>query len=258
MAFRFLWEYSRPERSGRSKSHRPGRHLSLEALWPADYGGQNSAIIELIIEFLPVRSISMHQYLAEAILFSMALSASRAHPEHRMVIRSFPSGTITRSQFQRTIIIIKRSYRESRFYISGSRQETDRRIDQPVDNLFHDHGQDYFLYGKFDYILSDIDYLTANLNYEGLTLRSVRFYRTNSLRYSSDNKCISDHFVFPNYQFGAKRRVESICRGYAREGGLIHTPVPSILRTSNLLAIRSQLHDCRRSQFHDNRYQINI
>ena len=39
------------------------------------------------------------------------------------------------------------------FLVSGSRQETDRRIDPPVPSLFHDHGYDYFLYGKFDYVL---------------------------------------------------------------------------------------------------------
>ncbi len=51
------------------------------------------------------------------------------------------------------------------YFISASRQETDRRIDQPVPALFHDHGFDYFLYGKFDYLLNQNDYLTANFNY---------------------------------------------------------------------------------------------
>jgi len=51
------------------------------------------------------------------------------------------------------------------YFLSGSRQETDRRIDPPVPNLFHDHGFDYFLYGKFDFVLSDVDYVTSNLNF---------------------------------------------------------------------------------------------
>ena len=51
------------------------------------------------------------------------------------------------------------------YFISTSRQETDRRIDQPVTQLFHDHGFDYFFYGKFDYLISDNDYITANLNF---------------------------------------------------------------------------------------------
>jgi hypothetical protein len=51
------------------------------------------------------------------------------------------------------------------YYFSGSRQETDRRLDQPVEKLFNDHGLDYFLYGKLDYLLSENDYVTSNLNY---------------------------------------------------------------------------------------------
>src|SRR5205085_2832333 len=39
------------------------------------------------------------------------------------------------------------------YFITGSRQETDRRIDPPVRTIFHDHGFDYFLYGKADYLL---------------------------------------------------------------------------------------------------------
>jgi hypothetical protein len=51
------------------------------------------------------------------------------------------------------------------YYFSGSRQETDRRLDQPVENLFNDHGLDYFLYGKVDYLSGENDYITSNLNY---------------------------------------------------------------------------------------------
>ena len=67
------------------------------------------------------------------------------------------------------------------FFISGSRQETDRRIDPPVSSLFHDHGFDYFLYGKFDYILSDVDYLTSNSTLVEPKLRS-RTIRSNKSR----------------------------------------------------------------------------
>ncbi len=51
------------------------------------------------------------------------------------------------------------------YFFSASRQETDRRIDQPVENLFHDHGFDYFTYGKIDYLINENDYITANLNF---------------------------------------------------------------------------------------------
>ncbi|MDR3668303.1 MAG: carboxypeptidase-like regulatory domain-containing protein, partial [Ignavibacteriaceae bacterium] len=51
------------------------------------------------------------------------------------------------------------------YFIEASREETDRRINQPVQPLFNDHGFDYFTYGKFDYLLNENDYLTANINY---------------------------------------------------------------------------------------------
>ncbi len=51
------------------------------------------------------------------------------------------------------------------YAVSASRQETNRRIDQPTPKLFNDHGFDYFGYSKFDYLLSPIDFLTMNLNY---------------------------------------------------------------------------------------------
>ncbi len=60
------------------------------------------------------------------------------------------------------------------YFVSASRQETDRRIDPPLEYLSHDHGFDYFLYGKFDYLLSDRDYLTLNLNW-GRTYTQIPF-----------------------------------------------------------------------------------
>ncbi len=51
------------------------------------------------------------------------------------------------------------------YFFSASRQETDRRIDQPVPNLFHDHGFDYFAFGKIDYLINENDYITGNFNF---------------------------------------------------------------------------------------------
>ena len=51
------------------------------------------------------------------------------------------------------------------YFISASRQETDRRIDQPVENLFHDHGFDYFLFGKIDYLINENDYITTQFEF---------------------------------------------------------------------------------------------
>ena len=118
------------------------------------------------------------------------------------------------------------------WFISGTRQETDRRIDPPVQTIFHDHGFDYFLYGKADYLLSDKDYLTLNLNY-GITNTQVPFdsvevggigapqaqddqqYTTNSFQTLSYFRSISSE---------ADRESNLLVAGFAREGSLKYTP----------------------------------
>ncbi|HWF45183.1 MAG TPA: hypothetical protein VG537_11120 [Candidatus Kapabacteria bacterium] len=118
------------------------------------------------------------------------------------------------------------------FFLSGTRQETDRRIDPPVQTIFHDHGFDYFLYGKADYLLSDKDYLTLNLNY-GITNTQVPFdsievggigapqaqddqqYTTNSFQTLSYFRSISTE---------TDRESNLLVAGFAREGSLKYTP----------------------------------
>jgi TonB dependent receptor-like, beta-barrel/CarboxypepD_reg-like domain len=73
-----------------------------------------------------------------------------------------------------------------RYFISGTRQETDRRIDQPIINLFNDHGFDYLLYGKFDYLLSNEDYLTSNINYSN-TYTEIPFDPVEGINYDTQN-----------------------------------------------------------------------
>jgi len=111
------------------------------------------------------------------------------------------------------------------FYVSGSRQETDRRIDTPVPRLSHDHGFDYFLYGKFDYILSDIDYLTCNLNF-GKTFTQVPF--DPSLPIASDLQETSNSFQAISYfrALGIEIDKESnlFIGAYDRQGGLQYSP----------------------------------
>ena len=111
------------------------------------------------------------------------------------------------------------------FYISASRQETDHRIDTPVPNLYHDHGFDYFLYGKFDYILSDIDYLTANFNF-GRTSTQVPY--DPKVQIASDaqetSNSISIYFLFSCAEFTKRSRREFVHRNVCREGSLVYIP----------------------------------
>lgn len=112
------------------------------------------------------------------------------------------------------------------YFISGSRQETDRRIDLPVSTLYNDRGTDYFLYGKFDYLLSKRDYITANLNF-GNTNTQVPF-NINKQGFSPDNQKTTNSFQTLSYYHDIshnKHHESKLFAGlWGRQGGLIYTP----------------------------------
>jgi hypothetical protein len=110
-------------------------------------------------------------------------------------------------------------------FLSGSRQETDRRIDPPVEKLFHDHGFDYFLYGKIDYEISDVDYLTLNLNY-GKTNTEVPYDSAEGIADDIQNTTNSFQTLSYYRVLSSEKNKESnlFIGAYAREGGLIYTP----------------------------------
>jgi hypothetical protein len=111
------------------------------------------------------------------------------------------------------------------YFLSGSRQETDRRIDPPVEPLFNDHGFDYFTYGKFDYQLSDVDYITMNINF-GRTSTQVPYDSVEQI--AEDRQSTTNQFQTLSYfriLSEEKNRESNLFIGaYAREGGLIYTP----------------------------------
>ncbi len=92
-------------------------------------------------------------------------------------------------------------------------------------NLFHDHGFDYFLYGKFDYIVSDIDYITANLNF-GRTSTQVPY--DPRVQIASDLQATTNSFQAVSYfrvmNSQSDREQNLFIGAYAREGGLVYTP----------------------------------
>ncbi len=107
------------------------------------------------------------------------------------------------------------------YFFSGSRQETDHRIDQPVTKLFNDHGFDYFLYGKLDYFFGNNDYLTSNLNYSS-TQTQIPFDPVVAINYDTQGsynafQTISYYHTFSN----EPDKQSSLFAGfYVREGGL--------------------------------------
>lgn len=107
------------------------------------------------------------------------------------------------------------------YFLSGTRQENDRRIDQPVPTLFNDHGFDYFLYGKFDYLLSDNDYLTANLNYS-ITQTQIPFDPAEGINFDTHNSYNSFQTLsfFHTISNEVDKASDLFVGLFVREGGL--------------------------------------
>jgi TonB dependent receptor len=201
--------------------------------FPAEYGGQMSAIIDLNNR-VPTGTFHLDAsiYAGSYLVFNgtkpfspgneVAAGASSAIRSDTLGGRIGPFRALNSNG---QALSISDHIDKLGFYISGSRQETDRRIDTPVPNLFHDHGFDYFLYGKFDYILSDVEYVTANLNF-GRTSTQVPY--DPNVQIASDLQETTNSFQAVSY-FRAMNsqndQEENLFIGaYARQGGLIYTP----------------------------------
>jgi hypothetical protein len=111
-------------------------------------------------------------------------------------------------------------------FFSGSRQETERRIDPPLPYIYHNHGFDYFGYGKLDYLLNDNDYLTMNLNF-GKTLTQIP-YDPIEEGPKDDNQSTTNAFQTLSYFHTISKETDkesNLFVGlYAREGGLKFSP----------------------------------
>jgi hypothetical protein len=113
------------------------------------------------------------------------------------------------------------------YFLSGSRQESDRRIDQPVQTLFNDHGFDYFLYGKFDYLLGDNDYLTANINYS-VTQTQIPFDSLEGINFDTHKSYNSFQTLSYYHTISSEvDRASDLFVGlFIREGGLKYNTSP--------------------------------
>jgi outer membrane receptor for ferrienterochelin and colicin len=111
------------------------------------------------------------------------------------------------------------------YFFSASREETDRRIDQPVPELFHDHGFDYFVFGKIDYLIDENNYITADLNFSK-TQTQVPFDSTEG--YQPDDQITYNAFQILSYNHTISSEPDhesSLFIGAsAREGGLRYIP----------------------------------
>jgi len=112
------------------------------------------------------------------------------------------------------------------FFIAGDRSETDRRIDEPLPYIYHDHGFDYFTYAKLDYIIGDNDYLTTNLNWTR-TVTQVPFDPIEEGRKNDTQNSTNSYQTLSFFHtFSRENEAESdLYLGlFSRQGSLIFSP----------------------------------
>ncbi len=202
--------------------------------FPAEYGGQMSAIMDIHNRVPSGRfHLDFSSYVGSYLVFNgtkpfsagneVATGQSSSAAGDTLGGRVGPLRSINSNGQS---LSFSNHYHNFAFFVSGSRQETDRRIDQPTATLFNDRGTDYFGYGKFDMILNKNDYLTANLNY-GRTETQVPF-DINEQGYAPDNQTTTNSFENLSFYHAIstkKNKFSNFFAGFfARQGSLLYTP----------------------------------
>jgi len=179
--------------------------------FPAEYGGQMAAIMD-IHNRVPAGRFHLD---AETYAGTYGLSALKDSLGNKVTGINSNGQTLAMSGHVGDLGV----------FVSGTREETDRRIDPPVEQLYHDHGFDYFLYGKADYVLSDADYLTLNLNWSR-TATQVPFDPVEQITddYQTASNAFQTLTYYRSLSTALDRESNFFMAGYAREGQLLFTP----------------------------------
>ncbi|HEY9165532.1 MAG TPA: hypothetical protein VIS48_05170 [Candidatus Kryptonia bacterium] len=192
------------------------RATFIDGGWTAEYGGQTAAIIDLQNRVPP------GGFHLDASTYAGSYFAPNSNDTLGKKVGSFKALSSNGQNLSLSDHIGNLG-----LFLSGTRQESDRRIDPPVADIFHDHGFDYFLYGKLDYALSDVDYLTSNLNYSNTYTQvpydSVEGIMNDLQNTSNGFQTLSYYHVISSE---TDRESNLFVGGYAREGGLSYTPGP--------------------------------
>jgi len=193
------------------------RATFLTGGFPAEYGGQMAAVIEV-----ENRVPSGKAHLDFSTYAGSYLGVDNISPDSIGINASKLKPVNMNGQ----TLSLSDHFGKLGVFLSGSRQETDRRIDPPIPFIYHNHGFDYFLYGKLDYLLNDNDYITINLNF-GKTLTQIP-YDPIEEGPRDDNQNTSNSFQTLSYFHTISRETDKesnlFIGAYAREGGLIFTP----------------------------------
>ncbi|MGA7720458.1 MAG: hypothetical protein WCA84_04700 [Ignavibacteriaceae bacterium] len=158
--------------------------------FPAEYGGQSTAVFD-IQNRIPTGNF----HLNLSTYVGSYLTSNNEYLGNKV-------GTFKALNSNGEDISLSNNLENFGYYLSVSRQETDRRLDQPVEKLFNDHGLDYFLYGKIDYLLGENDYITSNLNYSD-TQTDIPFDSIEAIDYDTQNnynafQTLSYYHIFSN------------------------------------------------------------
>lgn len=188
----------------------------MDGGWPAEYGGQVTAVIDLQNRVPP------GGFHLDASTYGGSYFAPGSNDTLGNKVGSFKALSSNGQSLSLSDHIDNLGV-----FLSGSREETDRRIDPPVPQIFHDHGFDYFLYGKLDYTLDENDYLTSNLNFSKTNTQvpydSVEGIMNDLQNTSNSFQTLSYYHTISSE---ADRESNLFAGVYAREGGLIYTPGP--------------------------------
>jgi CarboxypepD_reg-like domain len=177
--------------------------------FPAEYGGQSAAIIDVKTQIPPGKfHLSLSSYAGSY------LTSNNGNPGPNVGTFKSLNSNGQRISFSNHTGVFG-------YFFSGARQETGRRIDQPMRENFNDHGFDYFLYGKMDYFFSDKDYLTANLNYSK-TQTQIPFDSAEGINFDTQGsynsfQTFSYYHIFSS---GTDKSSDLFAGLYVREGGL--------------------------------------
>jgi hypothetical protein len=192
------------------------RAVLMDGGWPAEYGGQVTAVIDLQNRVPP------GGFHLDASTYGGSYYAPNSNDTLGNKVGAFKALNSNGQSLSLSDHIDNLG-----IFLSGTRQETDRRIDPPVSQIFHDHGFDYFLYGKLDYTLSDADYLTANLN-KSKTYTQVPYDSAEGIMNDLQNTSNSFQTLSYYHTISTEDDKESnlFAGVFAREGGLVYTPGP--------------------------------
>ncbi len=190
------------------------RATFLDGAWPAEYGGQTAAVINLQNRVPP------GGFYLDASTYAGSFYAPNSNDTLGSRV-----GALKSLNSNGQSLALSDHFGSLGVFVSGTRQETFSRIEAPVPLIFHDHGFDYFTYGKIDYLFNNGDYLTSDLNWSS-TVTQIPYDPAGAVTNDLQNTTNAFQTLSYYHTISSEQNREShlFLGGYLREGGLTYTP----------------------------------